>query len=465
VNIRAVRLIPSLETYPWAVALAQTPPGKLLLLALFAGLFSRLSATWLLVTLFLLLAAFVPSAHRRTLVAIGTVVWAFVLPFRAAGGLGAGVVAMLGPGVVFLFAAGMYLASRRFSHSPLFARPVLLLLVLATGYLVIVGARPGLFSSGGLAWSIGRAVCQYQWFIGYALLDRLARPPEPTWKQVGTFAPFWGGTAVPFPKGASNWRRIEARTPEALAVSQLKGFKLLAWAGLLTVGYIAFRAAVHQELSVPPMNDALLALARGAPLGTAASWAVILCNFVERLFEISIAGHVIIACCRMAGFAALRNTHRPLEARNVADFWNRYNYYFKELAVEFFYYPTFLRYFKRRPRLRRMFAVFATAGVGNLYYHFVREASWIERFGFFEALRMMDVYAVQCILLAVAISISQARRTRTLPQGKGGLRARVVPLCTVVVSYCLMFAFVDEGFLFPMRVHLRFFARLLGIPA
>lgn len=326
-----------------------------------------------------------------------------------------------------------------------------------------VGARPGLFPPGGLAWSVGRAVCQYQWFIGYALLDRVARPPEPAWKQVGTFAPFWGSTAVPYPKGASNWRRIEARTPEALAITQLKGLKLILWAGLLTVGFLAFQRAVHQGLGVLPMNDAFLALARGAPLGIGASWAVILCNFVERLFGITIVGHVIIACCRMAGFAALRNTHRPFEARNVADFWNRYNYYFKELAVEFFYYPTFLRFFKRRPRLRRIFAVFATAGLGNLYYHFVREAEWIEKVGFFPALRLMDVYAVQCILLSVAIAVSQARRTS--PPPRGWLRARGLPLAAVVVSYCLMFAFVDEEFLVPMRVHLRFFARLLGIPA
>ncbi len=458
-SLRGFRLIPPLETYPRAVALAQTPPGKVLLLAGFTVLLSRLSPTWLLVTPFLALAAFVPSAHRRTLVAAGTLVWAFVWPLQAGGGLNA----IVGPGVVFLFGAGMYLASRQLPRSPLFARPVLVLLVLAACYLMVVGARPGLFPAGGLAWSVGHAICQYQWFIGYALLDRLAKPAEPAWKQVGTFAPFWGSTAVPFPKGAANWRRIEARTPEALAVSQLKGFKLLLWAGLLMVGFIAFESVVHQGFGVLPMNDALLALARGAPLGTGASWAVILCNFLERLFEITIGGHVIIACCRMAGFAALRNTHRPFEARNVADFWNRYNYYFKELAVEFFYYPTFLRYFKGRPRLRRVFAVFATACFGNLYYHFVREARWIEKLGFFEALRAMDVYAVQCILLAVAISVSQARRTG--PQGKGWLRARALPLATVVISYCLMFAFVDEEFAFPLRVHLQFFARLLGIPA
>lgn len=117
-NIRAIRLIPPLETYPWAVALVQTPPGKVLLLAGFTALLSSLSPTWLFVTPFLLLAAFVPSAHRRTLVAVGTLVWAFVWPLRAGGGTGAGVVVIMGPGVVFLFGAGMYLTARRFPRSP-----------------------------------------------------------------------------------------------------------------------------------------------------------------------------------------------------------------------------------------------------------------------------------------------------------------------------------------------------------
>jgi hypothetical protein len=463
VRTRGFRLIPPLDTYPQAVALVQTPVGKVLLLVGFTAVLSQLSSTWVLAAPFLALAAFVPSAHRRALVALGTLASAFVWPFREGGGLPAIIPALLGTGLVFLFGGTMYLAARRFFRSRLFARPVLLLLVLAAVYLMVVGARPGLFPSGGLAWSVAHALCQYQWFIGYALLDRMAKPPEPVWKQVGTFAPFWGSTATPFPKGASNLRRIEARTPEALAVSQLKGFKLVLWAGLLMTGLLAFERAAHRWLGVLSMHDALLAFVRGAPLGTGASWAAILCNFVERLFGMSIVGHVIIACCRMAGFAALRNTHRPLEARNVADFWNRYNYYFKELVVEFFYYPTFVRYFKRRPRLRRIFAVFATAFFGNVYYHFVRDDWWIERLGFLGALRQMDVYAVQCILLAVAISVSQARRTG--PQGKGWLRARALPLGAVVVSYCLMFAFVDEEYVAPMRVHLQFFARLLGIPA
>ena len=453
---RDFRLVPPIETYPRLVALAQTKPGKLVLLAAFMTMLSRISPAWLPIGSFLVLTTVMPR-RRRAVVAVGTLFWAFIWPMRT----GAGANLLVGEALVFLFGGGLYAASRRFSKSPLFARPVVLLLTLTTTYLAIVGARPGLFPDDGLAWAVAHALCNTQWFIAYALLDRSATPAEPVWKQVGTFAPFWGSTATPFPKGAANWRKIEAGTSEALAVSQLKGLKLLLWCALIEAAHYLFTRVAYHALGIPPIADAFRAVAQNAPYAAGMGWASVFCNFLERLFSLTVFGHVIIACCRMAGFAALRNTYRPLESRSVADFWNRYYYYFKELLVQFFYYPAFLRYFKGRPRLRRIFAVFSTAGFGNIYYHLFRDDHWIQMNGIVAAVRQMDVYAVQCLILSVAICISQARRSAAAV--RGWLRARALPLTVVVVSYCLMFVFVDEEFQFSLRVHARFFASLFGI--
>ena len=454
-----LRLVPPLETYPRAVAAVQTPAGKLVMLAGFVTLLSLVSPGWVPIGSFLVLASLVPSRHRRALVAGGTVVWAFVWPASA----GEPAILLAGQALVFLFAGLMYAASRRFSRSALLARPVALLMALVTVYLAVVGARPGSFPQEGLAWAVAHALCSYQWFIGYALLDRFAAAGEPVWKQLGTFAPFWGSTTSPFPKGAANWRKIEARTPEALAITQLKGLKLLLWCVLLHFAQRGYRWAAFHSLGILSISEAFRAVANDVPLSFGASWSSILCSFFERLFDLTVFGHTIVACCRMAGFAALRNTYRPFEARNVADFWNRYYYYFKELLVDFFYYPTFLRYFKHHPRLRRTFAVFATVFFGNIYFHFVRDDHWIQKIGFGAAVRQMDVYAVQCMMLAVAISFSQAQRAAS--RGKSWLLERAFPFAKVLVSYCLIFAFVDEEFLVPLRVHLRFFARLFGINA
>ena len=82
-------------------------------------------------------------------------------------------------------------------------------------------------------WTFLAVLGKYLWFFNYTLLDRHARETPHLALQAGYYTPFWGGSATPFPKGAAYLRKIEARTPEQLAISQLKGIKLLYWALLL----------------------------------------------------------------------------------------------------------------------------------------------------------------------------------------------------------------------------------------
>ena len=95
-----LRLVPPLETYPRAVAVVQTPAGKLVMLAGFVALLSFVSPSWVPIGSFLVLASLVPSDHRRALVAGGTVVWAFVWPASA----GEPAVMLAGQALVFVFA-------------------------------------------------------------------------------------------------------------------------------------------------------------------------------------------------------------------------------------------------------------------------------------------------------------------------------------------------------------------------
>ena len=67
----------------------------------------------------------------------------------------------------------------------------------------------------------------YLWFIAYALTDKNSKPAKELTLELTAFRPLWGSTNTPFPKGAAYLRRIEAKTPEQLAVVQLKGLKLL----------------------------------------------------------------------------------------------------------------------------------------------------------------------------------------------------------------------------------------------
>ena len=164
----------------------------------------------------------------------------------------------------------------------------------------------------------------------------------------------------------------------------------------------------------------------------------------------------------MAGFGALRNTYRPLTARTIAEFWNRYYFYFKELLVDFFFYPTFFRLFKGRTQLRLAAATFAAAGLGNMFFHFIRDIGYVPRLGLWRALLGFHVYAFYCLVLSTGIIISQLRTARRRAQTP----SRWSPFKSqfgVLLFFCLLQVFDDTGRTHPITVHLAFFLHLFGI--
>ena len=90
---------------------------------------------------------------------------------------------------------------------------------------------------------------------------------------------------------------------------------------------------------------------------------------ISDVLKLAARGHEIVGVLRLFGFNVFRNTYKPLLAPSLVEFWNRYYYYFKELLVDFFFFPTYVRRFRTSPRLRMLAATLAAAGFGNLYYH------------------------------------------------------------------------------------------------
>jgi hypothetical protein len=150
----------------------------------------------------------------------------------------------------------------------------------------------------------------------------------------------------------------------------------------------------------------------------------------------------------MAGYNALRNMYKPLQSRNIADFFNRYYFYYKELLVNVFFYPTFLRYFKNRPLLRYYAAIMMAAFVGNFLVHFVAHADSIIKEGAIKIFVSMHSFLFYCFLLGNGIYISQYRKIKT---GKSG-RKLPLPLASFMVLgfYCIIsiFSFIPEGMAF-----------------
>ena len=215
-----VRLIPRIETFPQVVSFAQTVPGKVVLLAAF-GLelwFFAAYPTVMQLLLPLALITFMPE-YRRFVLALAPLCLVLVQ----------GDPPLLVGMRLLVVATGILLfwIARRWPKSWFGQRPIVFLL---SGFslLILLGcAATPHTSSYKIIWTLIEVMAAYVWFIGYALMDRSARPRADTSLELASFRPLWGSTATPFPKGAAYLRRIEAQNPEQLAIVQLKGLKLL----------------------------------------------------------------------------------------------------------------------------------------------------------------------------------------------------------------------------------------------
>jgi hypothetical protein len=450
------RLIPRIETYPRVVEFVQTPLGKIVLLALFgAGLrYFDSDLLYVLLSAFLLAVISLLPEYRRFVLAITPII-IVVIQTR-----GTPLVLGLTLGVVGL-GSFLYWCAMRWPKSRFGQRPITFLL---TGFSALIGwacaAKPQA-ALDAILWAIVGVMASYVWFIAYALTDRSSKPARDFSLELATFRPLWGSTNTPFPKGAAYLRRIEAKTPEQLAVTQLKGLKLLAWAILLAVVQTAWYRFFHGYLHVPLADQALAMSVRGTPAPWHMRWAAQILAYFELVLNVSIFGHRIIAFARMAGFNALRNTYRPLSATSLIEFFNRFYYYFKELLVDLFFYPAFLRYFKKHRRLRTIFATFAAIVFGDTFYHVTRDWHFFQDLGFWKGIASYQVEFVYMIALAIALSISQLKKR--VPKPTGFLRGRLLPTVGVAVFYIVVSFFETDTRAFSLAQTARYFASMFFI--
>jgi hypothetical protein len=451
-----LRLIPRIETYPAVLAFAKTFVGKLMILGLFGIGLWYLNWHYRALTLVLAVITAFPR-HRRVLLTASTLVWACGLWWRWADHP-----QLIQVAIVLVVAQLLFWLATGFRNSWFGRRPVAGLLA---GFALLVLLANYLPRGGSLrtvSWHFLTVAAAYLWFIAYSLLDISSKSCDPFTLQVGTYQPFWGSTAVPFVKGAAYLRRIEAQNAEQLAVTQLKGLKLLVWAVILNLFlWKAFLPVVHAYIGIPLYDDIFDLSMRRAAFPWYLGWASLIAHFFERLAELSIMGHRIVASCRMAGFMALRNTCRPLASRSIAEFWNRYYYYFKELLVDCFFYPTFMRYFKRRGHWRLFAATFAAASFGNAFYHFFSSLHYIEELGFWRALEGFQSYIFYTIVLAVGISISQVRERKI--ENLSWIRGRLIPALCVTGFYCVLSIFGDSSKRYPIQECFRLLAHLVNL--
>lgn len=464
-----------------AIAFAATPLGvAVLYIGFMAGLAAtlELGAPHLVLVAGALFACAMLPRHRLLVLVGSSLVFLFLRPYRtgdfadlvrslaAAPGAGGPLDPMLlqvaSVAVFLAFSWCLLEAQRRFPSAGFARRPVIAMMA---GFFALLLAgcltAPGTWAHTA-SWAFLAVYASCFWLLAYAMADQKAKDATPNVLRATYMRPFWGGEAVPFGKGHAYLAKFDAKTEEDLAVTRLKAVKLVVWAAILALVYKGLATLIHDYGAVPTLNEAVILQIEGSDASLAARWASVVSNYFLDLLIIAVWGHALVAIVRMAGYRIPRNTVNPLASRSIAEFWNRYYYYFKELVVDFFFYPAFLRWFKKSPKLRIAFATFCAAGLGNFLYHFMRET---HVFAGGEIAGMMPRFATLAFYtaaLSAGLIISQLRGRKPKPED-GFWRYHVTPRLGVMAFFCFLKIFDDVFGIGTLGDRMVFFTRLFGV--
>ena len=187
------------------------------------------------------------------------------------------------------------------------------------------------------------------------------------------------------------------------------------WLIALSVFFFALRPITLQAidmgtkaLGLPTWSDygpVVRALESGDVVTPLSVWIVLVASFLNFYLLWTAVAHLKVGLWRLFGYDLEPYFQRPLLSVNLVELWRRYSYYYREFLVQAFYYPVFLRFFRRRPYVRTLTATLAAAGAGNLLFHLM-EASLYDRANaevWASILRTTPYY----LILGLAIGLTQ----------------------------------------------------------
>ena len=314
-----------------------------------------------------------------------------------------------------------------------------------------------------LIWAFIFSLMPYVWYLPAAITDLRAKGGDSIVTQLGYLRPFWSPGHLPFGKGPAFLRKHLASNARELAITQLKALKLLLWANMLIAIRSSLSGLFEDHLGVPSVAGAIDAALNWQADAILFGWLALMLSTAKFSLQVAIWAHLFVGVARLAGYRLPRGCWRPLESRTLIEYFNRFHYYFKELLVDLFFLPTFMRVFRSRPRLRVFFATFMAAGVGNAVWHFMRDLHLAAELGFLAALESFSSYAFYCLVLAIGISISQVRANTGFRPGNS-VTERFFSFCGVWGFVVCLHAFSDGSRDHTLLERLTFIARLFGVP-
>ncbi len=419
------------------VGWAQRAPGQLAVWAVASALLLWNGDNGTMVAAFT--AVLLQPSRRRLFLSVAAIAMLaqrfFELPdLRAAGMPWAPAVLAATAGIGLLYV--LYLVSQRSaSWSAVVQRHPVLTVHAGTWFLLWAGTLPKLGALG--------LVPFFAWRFSYLAVSATRGKLAGTRFRDHLFylVPVYGGTNTPYGKGLDFLSRHEAGDAPSIARAQLAGIKLLLLAAAWTharelLGIVVFGTSPRRLAGWPTawMDGWTLGwptlaeiLRSGVFPAWYLGWTTAFLEMIRATLALAAMGHVIVGCLRLVGFNVFRNTYKPLLAESILEFWNRYYYYFKELLVDFFFYPAYLQLRALHPTARMIAAVFAAALVGNMYHHLLIEPQRIVHFDLERLWTRWSPRLVYCTLLAIGVSVSMLRQQKLRASGvpaRPGLRLR-----------------------------------------
>lgn len=462
------------------IAFAQTLPGQMLIhAALLACLLMipllRTSHVALMAVALALCWAF--PTRRLMVLAITGATYFLLRPFRAGEHYdyfeqlpianvisGAPADVMLVPlGLVFLLFAFAMIRNQQHKHIAFIAnRPLVFIFSLIAVLAFTSITLPNDHALFAPVWIALVYLASTFFFLGYVLIDQRSKTKVPLHTQLGFMRPFWAGFAPPI-KGPAFYVKFQSQSDVDLAKSRLKGIKLAVWALILFLIWdLGFNKLIYGYWGFQKLDTLIKASAAGESIGLATRWSAVGIEFIATVIVMGASIHAVVSVIRVAGFCIPRGMVRPLESRTIAEFWGRYLFYFKEMLVDFFFYPTFRRYFKKSPRLRMAFATFAAAFVGNVLFDFIY---MMPTAAFGDLTQMWQGFVSYCIyagILTAGIIWSQLAQTPPKPE-MGYFRYNVWPRVQVISFFALL-QIVDDAFgKIPIGERLDYLVGLFGV--
>jgi hypothetical protein len=232
--------------------------------------------------------------------------------------------------------------------------------------------------------------------------------------------PMVGSSGSPYGKGLAYLSSREAKDDSTFAAARLSGLKLLVLAAVWELVLQLFNMVIYGQpqerpafelgmnLGLPTLTQAVVA----ENTGILTAWISVLVELIRIVLHYAVIGHVIVGFLRLCGFNIYRNTYKPLLSESIIEFWGRFNYYFKELMVEFFFYPTFLKARRLNKHLRLLLAVFAAAFIGNMYYHVIETPVLIGTGDLSTVWEVWGPRLIYCLALTIGIWVSMLRQQK-----------------------------------------------------